>query len=657
MRIRSLSVMLLAGAMAAGCNSDCPTPTSPTSPGTGLSIASLSISGPSELQVGQTAQLTATARFSDGTTQVVTTAVTWVTNNVNICTVNAEGVLTAVSNGTCNITAVINNINGTHTVVCFTPGNPTANPPTGPTTPTGIGLTIEGPSSVAVGGQIQLRAFITNGHQEVTNQAAWSGNNPGVATTSNDGRVNGQSVGSVDVTATYQGNGGTKNVQVTTDGNPPANPPICPGGPGCPPGDPPVCTNPPCGPTQPTVTSLSIQGVTSVPVGQTSQLTAIASLSNGTSQNVTGSSSWSSGDGGIAPVNGTGLVTGAAQGTTPISATYGGASASVNFTVTTGGGPTTPTVNSLAVTGLTPMTVGQSSQYNAVANLSDGTNPNVNGSAQWSSSNPGVATVGSSGNVTAVSAGTTVIQATHQGRSGSVPLTVNAATPDLIGLELRIGANVLTGNGPLGLNLNLSDLINGNPIIDLKVFALYSDGSKRDVTSASVINSPLLAIDGQGVGQLVALLIAGTLNPNHQINVTYGGFTANVNVTIALPVLQSLGFPSNTISLSNHNQLPALATLFSQGITSTVDASLPGLSYATQPGGALGSVLGLPVVGPLVQQLLNTVQVVNGVVNVDNTLLGNPLVQAALAPLGGLPIDLRATLNGVTSAPVTLLIH
>lgn len=655
MRIRSLCVMLLAGLVVAGCDSDCPTPTSPTSPNPGLTAASLTISGPSELQVGQTAQLTATARFSDGSSQNVTSATTWVTNDVNVCTINAAGVVTSVSAGQCTVTGVFNNISGTIVITCFNSGNPpgtpnpppTGPPPTGPppTPPPsgGSGLVIEGPSSVAVGSGIQLRAYTVDGRQEVTNQANWSGNNPGVASVGNEGRVNGQSVGSVNVTASYQGQSGSKTVAVTSDGNPP----VCPGGAGCPP---PVCTMN-CPAPGKTLTGLAIQGMTTFPVGQTSQLSAVASFSDNTTENVTGQTSWTSANSGIAPVNSTGLVTGAAAGTAVISASYQGQNAAVNVTITGGGPPPPPTVNSLAVTGTSPLTVGQSAQYSAVASLSDGTTSNVNGQSQWSSSNPGVATVSSTGNVTAVAAGQTTISATYQGKSGAVPLTVNAAQPDLIGLELRIGANVLTGNGPLGLNLNLADLINGNPIVDLRVFGLYSDGSKQDVTSLSVINSPLLSIDGQGVAEIVSLLLRGLLQPNAPINVTYGGFTANVNVQLQLPVLQSLGFPSNNISVVNGNKLPSLSALFSQGINSTVDAGFPGIQHALTVSGPIAGLINpvLALLGLNLNQIVNVTSA--GVVQVLNQ---NALNQLTAVTGGLLPLNLTSTLNGVTTAPITL---
>jgi uncharacterized protein YjdB len=57
-------------------------------------------------------------------------------------------------------------------------------------------------------------------------------------------------------------------------------------------------------------------------VGGTAQFTALAVMSDGTSQDVTSSSTWSSSNTGVATVSSTGLVTGVAVGTVTVQATY-----------------------------------------------------------------------------------------------------------------------------------------------------------------------------------------------------------------------------------------------------------------------------------------------------------------------------------------------
>lgn len=73
----------------------------------------------------------------------------------------------------------------------------------------------------------------------------------------------------------------------------------------------------------PTVSSVAVSGtaVNTVP-GQTLQLTAIATLSNGSTQNVTNSATWTTSSTTIANVSTTGLVTGGAVGDATIGARH-----------------------------------------------------------------------------------------------------------------------------------------------------------------------------------------------------------------------------------------------------------------------------------------------------------------------------------------------
>jgi uncharacterized protein YjdB len=649
--------IFLSALLAVATVSCCDSPTSPSSQLSGPPL-SVVVTGPSALQVGQTAPLKATANYSDGTQQDVTGIATWSSNNPGVCTVDGKGIVTAVAQGVCVITATVHDVSGTHTITVGQPNNP--NTPDGPVNPDNpaVGLVVQGATSVRVGATTQWHAvavFQDSSQQDVTSASSWTSDQPGVASVAS-GLVTGVSQGTTPIHATYQGLQATGAIQVTA-------------------GDQPT----------PTVTSLAVSGNTNISVGQNSQLTATAHFSDGSSQNVTGAATWSSAAPSVATVFG-GLVHGVAPGAAPITASYGGQNATVTVNVS---GSTGPVVNSLSVTGTTPMTVGQQAQYTATANLSDGSSPNVSSQSQWASTNPSVATVDGNGVVTAVAQGTTTITATYQGQTGFAPLTVNAAAPaepDLIGIEVDLGVNALnvasTGGfrtqatGPFDVDLGtLSDILNNNHLLDLRVWGLYSDNSKKDVTDASTINCDsvqtptiapcILGVDGFQTGQILALLIQGLLNPNHQINVTYGGFTANVNVHVDLPLLTDLGFPSDlgTLSLTNGNQLPPLTGIFSDGIDSTIDTSLPTcnqtvttdcvdytLTAAGPLGGTVNTVLGL--LGINLDQVLS---VTDGVVNVNQGLLSQILSNPLLAPLGGvLPLNMAATVNDVTSNPLSV---
>ncbi|GIW26157.1 Ig-like domain-containing protein [Meiothermus sp.] len=96
-----------------------------------------------------------------------------------------------------------------------------------------------------------------------------------------------------------------------------------------------------------------------------------------------------------------------------------------------------PTINSIEVTPPSASKqVGQTQQFTAVAK--DASGNTISGvTFTWTSSNPSVATVNSSGLATAVAAGTATITASAQGKSGNATLTVtNPAPPPIETIEV-----------------------------------------------------------------------------------------------------------------------------------------------------------------------------------------------------------------------------
>jgi len=92
-------------------------------------------------------------------------------------------------------------------------------------------------------------------------------------------------------------------------------------------------------PAAPGVTSISIVPSTAtVAIGAPVQFTATASLSGGSTENLTDSVFWSSSDTTTATVNSSGLVSGVADGTATLTAVSGSLTASASITVVTGSG-------------------------------------------------------------------------------------------------------------------------------------------------------------------------------------------------------------------------------------------------------------------------------------------------------------------------------
>jgi uncharacterized protein YjdB len=75
----------------------------------------------------------------------------------------------------------------------------------------------------------------------------------------------------------------------------------------------------------PTVTSITITGP-QLAIGGSGQFTATANFSDGTTLNVSASSTWTSSNTAVATVSATGLVTGVSDGGVTITATYLGTS-------------------------------------------------------------------------------------------------------------------------------------------------------------------------------------------------------------------------------------------------------------------------------------------------------------------------------------------
>ena len=157
-------------------------------------------------------------------------------------------------------------------------------------------------------------------------------------------------------------------------------------------------------------------------VGGTAQLGATAQDSTGnplSGRIIT----WTSSNGSVASVNGSGLVTGVSAGTATITATSGGKSGSAAVTVV---------VVPVATVSVSPATasVAVGSSVPLSATPRDSAGKALNGRVvSWATSDVAVATVSSSGVVTGVAAGAATITATSEGKSGTAAITVTAAPP------------------------------------------------------------------------------------------------------------------------------------------------------------------------------------------------------------------------------------
>ncbi|MDQ2664785.1 MAG: Ig-like domain-containing protein, partial [Gemmatimonadota bacterium] len=366
--------------------------------------------------------------------------VAWTSSNPAIATVNATtGLVTGVSPGSAVVTGSTEGksgtaaVNVTQTVV----GSVAVTPPT---------------SSLAVGQSAGLAATVTdaNGATLTGRVVSWSSNDAAIATVSQAGVVTAVAPGIATITATSEGKSGAAAVTVTAVPAIPVNS---------------VTVSPP---------------TLSVVQGQTSPLTATPRDAN---NNVLSGRAvtWTSTNAAVATVSAAGVVTGVAPGSATITATSEGKSGTAALTVTA---PPGIPVNSVTVSPSTLSLVqGQTSPLTATPR--DASNNVLTGRAvTWTSSNEAVATVSSTGVVTAVAPGSATITATSEGKSGTSAITVTAVP---VGTVTLTPSSASVGQGETTtLTATVKDT-NGLTVTDRPVSWASSNEAVATVSQAGVV--------------------------------------------------------------------------------------------------------------------------------------------------------------------------
>ena len=265
--------------------------------------------------------------------------------------------------------------------------------------------------NVAKGQTQQLTADATYSDgtsSEVTSSVTWTSDD--TATVTSEGLLSGVEVGSTTVTATKDGiTSNTVNVTVSAA----------------------------------VITAIKVKPATvNVAKGQTQQLTATTTFSDGTFSEVTNSVTWTSDYTNTAMVTSEGLLSGAEVGSTTLTAIKDGiTSNTVNVTVSAA---------FITAIQVTPATVnvmkGQTQQLTADATYSDGTSSEVSSSVTWMPDDPNTATVTSGGLLSGVEVGSTTVTATKDNITSN---TVDVNVCDLAGPCLDIFD---TGDGTLFTN-------------------------------------------------------------------------------------------------------------------------------------------------------------------------------------------------------------
>jgi uncharacterized protein YjdB len=451
-------------------------------------VATVSINPPStSVPIGTQFPLQAVVTDVDGKL-VPQPAIVWTVRDTAIATVSATGVVQGRALGTTQVAANVGGRSGIASIVVQR---------------TPVASVVVAPSrvDVVIGAHPQLTgtAYDAANVPLPDRPIFWSSSDVTIATVDTTGIVTALAPGTATITATAEGKSAAATVTVA----------------------------------QVPVASLAITpNSLSMSVGQTAQLADTARDAN--ANVLTGRVvSWVSSNPAAATVSSTGSLTALAAGSTTITATCEGVTATAAVTV-----------SNFAVGSVTVQPPATSVIQNGSTQLST-TVRDVNGAVvvdrvvTWSSSNSAIATVTASGLVTGVAPGSATITATSEGKSGTATVTVNPIPVATVTVA-PASANLITGQSTT-LVPTVKDA-GGNVLTGRVVTWTSSATSVATVSSSGVVTA----------------VASGTAT----VTATSEGKTAVANVTVTPPpvVAVSVAPPASTVIAGQTVTLAATTT-------------------------------------------------------------------------------------------------
>ena len=459
---------------------------------TPVTLTSLSISGDDLVNENSNASYTATATFSDGSTQTRHKQCQ-LEPKFGYASINSSGVLTTSEVSTDQTVTVQASYTGGGITESATKTVTIVDVPV-PVTLTS--LSISGNDSVNESSNADYTAtatFSDGSTQNVTSSAGWSENST-YASINSSGKLTTSAVPSdqtVTVEASYTYNGttetATKTVTITDV--------IVP----------------------PTLNSVTITGSTQVNESSGAQYALTANYSDGSSANVTSSASWSE-NSAYASISSSGYLTTssvASDQSCTITASYGGRSDTHNITIKN----VPPTLSSVTITGSAQVNESSGAQYTLTANYSDGTSTNVTNSASWSE-NSGYASISSSGYLTTSSVASDqscTITASYGGRSDTHNVTIKNVPPTLSSVTITGSAQVNESSGA-----------------QYALTANYSDGSSANVTSSASWSENSAYASISSSGYFTTSEVSTNQTVIVQASYAYGGITETATKTVTI---------------------------------------------------------------------------------------------------------------------------
>jgi len=347
---------------------------------TAPSIVSITVT-PDDLTlgIGINLQFTATATYSDGSSQDLSTGVTWSSSSPSVTTINSSGMAITVAAGSTTITATVGAFSDTSTVTVV------------PAHLVSIAVTPATPS-IAVGTTVQFTAVgsFDDGSTQLLTSLTWSSSSTSVASIDSIGFASSTGTGTATITATSGGVSGTASLTVTAA----------------------------------TLVSIAVTPAnSSMAVGTTKQFTATGTFSDSSTQDITSTVTWTSSSAAAATINAQGLASSVAAGSTTIKATFGSVSGSTPLTVSTAH------LVSITINPVNPrISIRTSIKFTASGTFSDGSVATNLSGISWKSNHPNIASVRGSGIAHGKKGGSVTISATASGVTGSTTLTVGTGT-------------------------------------------------------------------------------------------------------------------------------------------------------------------------------------------------------------------------------------
>ena len=541
--------------------------------GTAVALTSITVAPASPSPaLGTTQQLTATGNYNNGTA-VTLNAANWTSSATNVAIVNTAGLVTTVATGATTITAASGGVSGSTTLTVSPPALVSiAVTPANPAVASGTTQQFTAPGTYTDGSTNNLTPSVT-----------WNSSNTAISTLTASGLATGIAVGPATVTATLGSLAGSTTLSVT----------------------PAVLASITLTPLNP-----------SAPLGATQQFTATGTFTDGTTQDLTASATWSSSSPATATLSSGGLAQGLGQGTATVSAVYGSVTGTDTFTVTAA------VLTSITVNPSNPsIALGTTQQLTATGTFTDGTTQNLTSTATWSSATTSVAAISATGLASSASTGTTLISATSGSVVGSTSLTVTPA-----GLT---SISVSPNSAAIGQGTTQQFTATG----------VYTDGTSQDLTTTAYWTSSAAGVatisdasgsqgiaTGAGAGTTIITANAGTISGTANLIVTPSAALVAITVgpaNLSIP----LGTPQQFSAIGNYADGSTLDLSATAVWTSSTATVAPVNSTGFASSASLGSTTITATYASISGSTLLTVIV--AVLNTITVTPANPL-----APLG-----------------------